>query len=77
MTHEPIVFNGGESPLAPKAKGAAAKGAAEPSSVPIGSNHSSGGAAPNPAKGSAKAKAVPSDEIGEPPLGGVVRARKK
>ncbi len=71
---ENLVFNGGESPLAAKKS----KDAAAPHSVVhVTSSHSSGGEAPDPLAGKASRASAKSASIGEPPLGGVVRARKK
>jgi hypothetical protein len=68
----PEIFNGGESPLA-------SKGAAETalSLVQTGASQSDGGPAPSPSQPSSETGAATSGgEIGEPPQGGVVRARK-
>ena len=68
----PEIFNGGESPLASKAAAGA-----ELSHGQTGATQSDGGAAPAPGQPLSETGAASSGgEIGEPPQGGVVRARK-
>jgi hypothetical protein len=69
----PEIFDGGESPLAAKATTAAANLI----HGQTGATQSDGGAAPSPGLPSEPGAAATSGgEIGEPPQGGVVRARK-
>jgi hypothetical protein len=69
MTSE--IFNGGESPLASKAAGT------ELSHGQTGATQSDGGAAPAHGQPLSETGAASSGgEIGQPPQGGVARARK-
>ena len=70
----PEIFDGGESPLAAKVTTAAANLI----HGQTGATQSDGGPAPNPADISPQGATASSTsgEIGEPPQGGVVRARK-
>ena len=70
MSQVTQIFNGGESPLAAKVRAASSLSQIGPTQ---GATQSDGGPAPNPAAGPST---EPSGASGDPPYGGVVRARK-
>jgi len=68
----PEIFNGGESPLASKAAAEAVLSHGQ-----TGASQSDGGAAPAPGQPLSETGASSSSgDVGQPPQGGVARARK-
>jgi hypothetical protein len=71
MSQVTQIFDGGESPLAAKVTDASSSSQIGPTQD---ATQSDGGPAPNPAAGP---PTQPSGASGDPPYGGVARARKK
>jgi hypothetical protein len=79
MSHQTVIMNGGESPLASKVKDRAAAPAYEgqASAAHVSLAEMDGGGAPTSGKTPAPAAATPSDPSGIAGVGGIVAPRTK
>jgi hypothetical protein len=79
MSHQTVIMNGGESPLASKLKsrGAAPDYESQPSTAHVSPAEMDGGGAPTSGKTPAPAAAAPSDPSGVAGIGGIVAPRSK